>query len=117
MVDVQHLVAALSVGASGAAIAIQFVEDGASPNLGVQGLLLGGAVAVFAFFDRREQRNVRERNEERRENDRRKDVEIEQLRDLNRALIEGRDERIGKLERKIDELNAEIRTLLRGGPG
>lgn len=84
----QLLVMGATVGSGIGLFAQQLVEDGASPSLAVQGVLLGFGVALFMFFDRRERASIKERNLERREADEAKDRELDQLRTEVRELHE-----------------------------
>lgn len=92
----QMLVAGGTLGTGVGMLAQQIVDDGGTPTIAVQGVLLSVGVALFVFFDRRERAAQRERNMERREADVKKDEEIERLR------------------AEVRELNARIYRLLRG---
>lgn len=89
----QLLVAGATVGVSGLLFAQELVNDGATPSLGLQGILLGSGVALFLFFDRRERKAQDVRNAERRSADEAKDKQIEQL----RTEVTRLNERIFKL--------------------
>ena len=90
----QAITAGATVGASVMLFGFQLVQEDASPSLGLQGILLGGGIAVFVFFDRRERKAAQERNLERREAD------------------EAKDDRIKELEDKVDRLTQRIFDML-----
>ena len=94
----QHVLAIAPLGASGAMIALKIVEEGSvSPSVQAQGILLGGAIAIWLFFDRRAQVAAKERSDERRAGDIAKDA------------------RIKELEAKVEEQHKAIIRLLSGG--
>lgn len=99
MADPQAVIAISATTVSASTIAFQVVQDGATTPIGVQTILLSGAIAVFLFFDRRERQALKERNDERRAADVRKDHLIEsqaaKIEELQRELVKLLKERRG----------------------
>jgi hypothetical protein len=86
MLQPESIAAGLGLGSSAAMLAFQVIDNGTDASVGVQSVLLGGAIGVFLFFDRRERRALEERNAERRSADVAKDAELKELRDEVRRL-------------------------------